>query len=72
MEIDRWDIEAWAAKSRKGEVCGIFGCLDRPVVKCAHCGNYYCEEHSFVLKTPGHMHCGGHGEGEEGRRKAKK
>lgn len=54
MEIDRWDVEAWAARSRKGEVCGIFGCPNKPTVKCKHCFNMYCEEHKFVLDTPGH------------------
>lgn len=54
MEIDRWDIESWAASSRMGEVCGIFGCPETPVVECPHCGNHYCQEHSFVINTPGH------------------
>ena len=50
----KFDVEIWAAKSRKGEVCGILGCGETPVVKCDHCGNHYCEEHKFVLETPGH------------------
>lgn len=54
IEIDRWDVEDWAAHSRRGEVCGIFGCRNNPAVRCDHYGNYYCEGHSFVLKTPGH------------------
>ncbi|TET10082.1 hypothetical protein E3J84_04470 [Candidatus Aerophobetes bacterium] len=54
IEIDRWDVEVWAAKSRKGEVCGILGCQNKPVVKCKHCFNMYCEEHKGVLNTPAH------------------
>lgn len=46
--------EEWAAKSRSGEVCGILGCRNTPIVRCAHCQNMYCEEHKFVLTTPGH------------------
>lgn len=54
IEIDRWDIEDWAAHSRKGEVCGIFGCHSQPVERCEHCGNHYCEEHRWVIRGPGH------------------
>lgn len=54
MLIDIWDVELWAAKSRKGEVCGIFGCPNKPTIKCEHCFNMYCEEHKFVLDTPAH------------------
>jgi len=45
----------WAEKSRHGEVCGILGCMNKPVVKCFHCGNHYCQEHAFVLGTLGHL-----------------
>lgn len=55
MKIDRWDVEVWAAKSRNGEVCGVFGCQNKPEVKCDHCSNMYCEEHACVLNTPGHQ-----------------
>jgi len=54
MEIDRWDLEVLAAKSRKGEVCGILGCQNKPTVKCKHCFNMYCEEHRLVLNTSAH------------------
>lgn len=54
VEIDKWDIELWAAKSRTGDVCGIFGCHNEVITKCPHCGNWYCREHRFVLDTPGH------------------
>ncbi len=54
-KIDQWDVEAWAARSRNGEVCGILGCQYEPVVKCDHCGNMYCTLHAGVLNTPGHQ-----------------
>lgn len=54
MEFDRWDIEIWAARSRKGEVCGIFGCPGKPVKQCRHCGNWYCNEHKEVINLPSH------------------
>ena len=54
IEIDRWDVEDWAAHSRMGESCGIFGCLEKPVVRCDHCGNHYCRKHSFVIGQLGH------------------
>lgn len=43
--IDIWDIELWAAKSRRGEVCGILGCSNEVVIKCPYCENWYCKEH---------------------------
>lgn len=46
--------QQWKEKSERGEVCGILGCLDKPVVKCPHCGNHYCEQHRFVMDTPAH------------------
>jgi len=52
---DLWDAELWAARSRKGEVCGIYGCSSKPIVKCEHCLNMYCHEHKFVLDMPGHI-----------------
>lgn len=55
IEIDRWDVEDWAAHSRKGAVCGIFGCRGKPVERCSHCGNHYCEEHRWVIYGPGHV-----------------
>ena len=50
-----WDCELWAAMSRRGEVCGVFGCQKEPTIKCEHCGNNYCRRHSWVLETPGHQ-----------------
>ena len=47
-------VDEWAEKSRRGEVCGILGCKNKPVIKCPHCGNHYCREHAFVIGGPGH------------------
>jgi hypothetical protein len=54
IEFDRWDIEAWAAMSRRKEKCGIFGCEGIPVILCPHCGNWYCYEHRLIPPLPGH------------------
>ena len=54
INMPQMTIDEWAAKSRSGEVCGIFGCRNNPIVRCSHCQNMYCEEHKFVLTTPGH------------------
>ena len=48
-------VDQWAEKSRQGQICGILGCTDKPIVKCPHCGNHYCQDHAFVLSTPGHQ-----------------
>lgn len=42
------EIKEWKKSSERGEVCGIFGCEDKPVVQCHRCGNWYCKEHIFV------------------------
>jgi len=55
VEIDRCDVEAWAAKSRKGEICGILSCPNKPTIKCKHCFNMYCYEHKWVIETPAHQ-----------------
>lgn len=47
-------LSEWKRKSERGKVCGIFGCPNTPTVQCQHCGNWYCEEHRYVLKTPAH------------------
>ena len=56
MEIDRWDVEEWAARSRMGKVCGIYGCPNMPMpeARCPHCGNNYCFEHRWVINSPAH------------------
>lgn len=47
-------VDEWREKSKRGEVCGILGCKQEPVVTCLHCGNCYCNEHRAVLSTPAH------------------
>lgn len=49
-----FSLQDWREKSRNREVCGILGCLGKPVVMCPHCLNWYCDAHKFVLDTPGH------------------
>ena len=49
------EIEEWKIRSERGDVCGIVGCEDEPIVYCPRCGNWYCGEHShmhFHLKLP--------------------
>lgn len=41
-------IVEWKKRSECGEVCGILGCEGEPTVSCPNCGNWYCDEHSFV------------------------
>lgn len=52
-------VEEWKKRSELGDVCGIFGCEGKPSVFCSHCGNWYCDEHSFVLQLPSHPINGG-------------
>lgn len=47
-EIFIAQIGEWKRRSEHGDVCGIFGCEEKPVTNCSHCGNWYCYEHSFV------------------------
>lgn len=47
-------IEQWREGSRRGEVCGILGCSNWPTVRCGHCQNRYCAEHSWVIETMAH------------------
>lgn len=49
---EAFDVEEWAAASRRKEVCGIVGCRNEPWIKCSHCNNWYCREHQT---TPGHV-----------------
>lgn len=53
-KITLMDVEMWAARSRQGEVCGIFGCQEKPVVKCDHCSNMYCNLHAGIIDMPCH------------------
>lgn len=50
---DLFGWEEWRDRSRKGDVCGMLGCTKRPVKKCHHCGNWYCEEHLFHIEIFG-------------------
>lgn len=47
-------IDEWKKQSEEGKVCGILGCQGEPMVRCEHCGNWYCDDHKLVLKTPAH------------------
>lgn len=47
-EIFIAEIGEWKKRSERGEVCGIFGCKDKPTINCSRCGNWYCYEHSFI------------------------
>ncbi len=50
-------LKDWKLKSGQGKVCGILGCLadlEAGSVRCDHCGNHYCNEHKWVIGTPGH------------------
>lgn len=45
------EIVEWSIKSKKGIVCGIFGCFEIPKSKCPICSNHYCYDHVKV-----HLH----------------
>ena len=47
--------EEWKKKSENGDVCGILGCDDKPIVQCTLWKNWYCEGHKFMLNLPGHQ-----------------
>jgi hypothetical protein len=32
----------WSDKSRRGEVCGLIGCRDKPTTRCDICSRHYC------------------------------
>jgi hypothetical protein len=40
-------------KSKRVEVCGMFGCEENPTSQCPDCANHYCYEHikSHVHRT---------------------
>jgi len=55
LELDTgFSMATWRSKSKAGELCGILGCFNEPKVGCSHCGNHYCDEHKWVIKTPAH------------------
>jgi hypothetical protein len=39
----------WMHNSKLGEVCGIFGCVEKPVAQCSSCQCWYCEKHKAHL-----------------------
>ncbi len=55
LELDSgFSLADWRHLSKSGEVCGIVGCMEAPVDQCEHCGNHYCDEHKWVIKTLAH------------------
>lgn len=55
LELDTgFTLHEWKRKSEAGEFCGILGCFNKPETRCDHCGNWYCNEHKWVLETPAH------------------
>ncbi len=47
-EIFNVEIGEWKKRSERGEVCGIFGCEEKPKINCPYCGNWYCYEHGSI------------------------
>lgn len=45
------DVKAWSDESKRGLVCGIFGCTNPPDMVCRTCGCSYCE-----IDTANHFH----------------
>ncbi len=35
-------IDEWSDKSKKGELCGVLGCGEKPTTMCAICFRHYC------------------------------
>jgi len=54
VDFSKEAVEAWSTRSRKGEVCGAVGCTNKPVERCPHCGEWYCEIHKYALSAPVH------------------
>jgi predicted nucleic acid binding AN1-type Zn finger protein len=48
----------WTDKSKRVEVCGMFGCQENPTSQCPDCANHYCYEH---IKSHVHRIWGGQG-----------
>jgi len=40
--------QEWKEKSEQGEVCGILGCYQKPVIQCPKCLNWYCDGHKDI------------------------
>ncbi len=39
------EIENWSNESKKGLICGIFGCNAPVDIRCKYCSGGYCKEH---------------------------
>ncbi len=39
------DIDEWSIQSKKGLLCGIFGCNEPVDIRCKICNGGYCKEH---------------------------
>jgi len=39
------DVDKWRIESKKGLLCGIFGCNEPVEIKCSICKHGYCSEH---------------------------
>ena len=39
------EINEWTKRSRRGGICGIVNCFNKPTKQCKNCTNYYCSEH---------------------------
>ena len=42
------DVEKWSKESKKGLICGIFGCNEPVEIKCNICKGGYCKEHKDI------------------------
>ncbi len=42
----------WREMSKRGEVCGMFGCQVKPTSQCPECSNHYCYEHINMHACP--------------------
>lgn len=48
------DVVAWSNESKRGLLCGIFGCRNNPAFVCKYCGCSYCDrckQHHFHSAT---------------------
>jgi len=41
-------LSEWKQRSEAGEICGILGCYQNPVIQCPKCLNWYCDEHKDI------------------------
>jgi hypothetical protein len=46
-------IEEWGERSKRGEVCNVFGCQYTPSSQCPTCSHYYCyadiQTHNHII-----------------------